>query len=113
MGHDTSGSSGQHASRHFDEKQTHSCNPDEPDGDPKPCVLNPARMNDNGITGFLGKTMCNDEENCCGDDGDCKEDGITQPDQVHWCGQEDDEVASPLFPCGGPNHNTKGLPDAD
>ena len=69
-------------------------------------------MNDEGINGFLGKAMCNGEENCCTGDDDCKTHGITQPDQVHWCGDNENEVDK-LLTCGGKNRNTKGPPAAD
>lgn len=69
-------------------------------------------MNEKGINGFLGKAMCNGEDNCCTDDDDCKENGIKNADEVHWCGDEDDPVDK-LLTCGGKNRKTEGPPDAD
>merc|ERR1719329_563868 len=102
------------ASHVFDSRQVgKSCNPDPKiGGDPKICLLNPAVMNEEGINGFLGKAMCNDEDDCCTDGDDCKANGIKNADEVHWCGDEDDPVDK-LLTCGGKNRNTQGPPDAD
>ena len=75
-------------------------------------VLLQAVMNAEGITGFLGKALCNGGENCCTEDDDCSTHGITSGDQVHWCGDDEDEVDA-LLTCGGANRNTKGAPGAD